>query len=269
VSAQVSVPRLAVQSAQGGIELVGIEYSGSQDKAFNSVYLGTGTFTIERLDGSTPHSGDYSLQRLSLTSTSKADGEFFDMRVDVAMDAAQVAAVQLKNVTYSESLEHLHGPSFAAMMQAIRTAEQQAGGNRTQFQASMQDAVRQYGGDLLLHDPVLDIRQLSFTMPEGSFSLSAKVSAPGLARADLQWPAAVVALRTHAQVTADLRVDNGLVQKLLTMNGSNPKIAAQLTSFEQLGYLTAGSSAVTTHLEYSGGRLTLNGHAFPPAPPVN
>ena len=52
------------------------------------------------------------------------------------------------------------------------------------------------------------------------------------------------------------------------MGGSNPKIAAQLTTFEQQGYLTAGPAAVTTHLELSGGRITLNGHPFPPAPPV-
>ena len=269
-SGQLSIPRFVFQSAQGMIQLAGLEYSGSHEKALDGLYLGTGTLTLERLGaGSASPGGGFSLQRLSVTTTSKAEGEFFDMRVDAAADAAKVATVQLKNVTYSESLEHLHGPSFISMAQAIRKAEQQAGTNQPQAQAGIQDAIRQYGPDLLSHDPVLDIRQVSFAMPEGSFLLAAKISAPGLSRADLQWPAAILALRTHAQVTADLKVDNGLVQKLLTMGGANPKIAAQLTSFEQQGYLTAGSSAVTTHLEYSGGRLTFNGHAFPPAAPVN
>jgi uncharacterized protein YdgA (DUF945 family) len=266
---QLTAPRLAFAGAQGGIELAGMEYSGSHEKAFDDLYLGSGTFTIERLDGSSSRSGDYSLQRLSITSTSKADGEFFDMRVDAGVDAATIAAMQLKSLVYSESFEHVHGPTFASMMQAIRAAQHQAGANPKQLQAGIQDAVRQYGADLLLHDPVLDIRQVSFAMPEGSFLLSAKISAPGLSRADLQWPAAILALKTHAAVTADLRVDNGLVQKLLSMGGSNPRVGAQLTSFEQQGYLTAGSAAVTTHLEYSGGRLTLNGHPFPPAPPGN
>lgn len=267
-SGRLSAPRLAFAGPQGGFELAGVEYSGSHEKAFDDLYLGTGTLTIERVDGSSPRSGDYSLQRISITSTSKADGEFFDMRVDAGMDAAKVAAVQLKNVVYSESFEHVHGPTFSSMVQAIRAAQHQAGANQKQLQAGIQDAVRQYGADLLLHDPVLDIRQVSFAMPEGSFLLSARISAPGLSRADLQWPAAILALKTHAAVTADLRVDNGLVQKLLSMGGANSRIGAQLTSFEQQGYLTAGSSAVTTHLEYSGGRLTLNGHSFPP-PPAN
>jgi uncharacterized protein YdgA (DUF945 family) len=266
-SGQLTAPRLALQGPRGGIDLVGIEYSGSHTKAFDDLFLGTGTFTIEQVHGSSPRSGaKYSLQRISLTSTSTAHGEFFDMRVDLAMDAATVAAVQLKNVMYSESVEHLHGPSLASMVQALRVAERQAGPNRAQFQAGMQDALRQYGVDLLVNDPVLDIRQVSFAMPEGSFLLTAKISAPGLSRADLQWPAAIAALKTHAEVTADLQVDNGLVQKLLAMGGSNPKIAAQLASFEQQGYLTAGPGAVTTHLSYSGGKLTLNGRPFPPVP---
>jgi uncharacterized protein YdgA (DUF945 family) len=269
-SARLSAPHLQVQSAQGGFELTGVEYSGSHDKALDGLYVGGGTFTIERMDGSGPRpASNFSLQRISLTSTSKADGEFFDFRVDVAMDAAKFAAVQLTNLMYSESFEHIHGPSLLSFADALRTAQRQAGGNQAQLQAGILDAFRQHGVDLVLHDPVINIRQLSFTMPEGSLLLSAKISAPGLGRNDLQMPAAIMALRTHGEVTADLRVDNGLLQKFLAMAGSNPKIAAQLTSFEQQGYLIAGPAAVTTHLEFSGGTITLNGHPFPPMPQAN
>lgn len=270
-SGHLSAPHLLIQGTQGGFELTGAEYSGSHRKAFDDLYLGTGTFTIEHVEGSSPRAGgDFSLQRISLTSTSKPDGQLFNMQVDVAMDAAKFAAVQLTNVVYSESFEHVDGPSLVAMAQAVRAAQRQAAGNPAQLQAGIADALRQHGVDLLLHDPVIELRQVSFTMPEGSFLLSAKVSAPGLSRADLQSPpAAIMAVKAHAQVTADLKVDNGLVQKLLAMGGSNSKIAARLTSFEQQGYLTAGAGAVTTHLEVSGGRITLNGHPFPPAPPAD
>lgn len=265
---QLSAPRLAFASAQGRIELTGMEYSGSHEKVFDGLYLGSSTFTIEGLAGSSPRSGNYSLQRISLTGNSKPNGEFCDLRLDAAMDAASLAAVQLKNVVYSESLEHIDGPSLVAMTKAIREAQRQAA-NQTQLQAGVREAMRQYGTELLLHDPVIDIRQVSFAMPEGSLLLSARISAPGLARADLQWPAVILALKTHAEVTADLRIDNGLLQKLVAMAGANANIGAQLASFEQQGYLTAGSTAVTTHLDYSGGRLTLNGHPFPPAAPLN
>lgn len=270
-SARVNAPRLLVRGAQGGFELTGAEYSGSGDKALDGLYVGTGTFTIEALDGSGAHpGGDFSLQRISLTSTSSANGEFFDYRVDAAADAAKIAAVQLTNVMYSESFEHIHGPSLLAFADALRAAQRQANGNQAQLQAGMLAAFRQHGVDLLVRDPVIDIRQVSFTMPEGSFLLSARISAPGLGANDLQqWPAGILALRAHARVTADLRVDNGLLQRFLAMSGSNPRIAAQLTSFEQQGYLTAGATAVTTHLELSGGMITLNGHPFPPAAPVN
>jgi hypothetical protein len=107
-------------------------------------------------------------------------------------------------------------------------------------------------------------------MPEGSLVFSARLGAPGLAPVDLQSVAAVImALKSHAQITADLRVDNGLMQRFLAVGGSNPRIAAQISTFEQQGYLTAVSTAISTHLQYSGGRLTLNGHPFPPAAPAN
>ncbi len=270
-SARLNAPQLRVQGARGGFELTGAEYSGSEDKALDGLYVGTGTLTIERLDGSGPRPGsDFSLQRMSLTSTSSANGEFFDYRVDLAADAAKVAAVQLTNVMYSESFEHIHGPSLLSFANALRAAQRQANGNQAQLQAGMLAAFRQHGVDLVLRDPLINIRQVSFTMPEGSFLLSARISAPGLGANDLQqWPAGIMALRSHARVTADLRVDNGLLQKFLAMSGSNPRIAAQLTSFEQQGYLTAGAAAVTTHLALSGGMITLNGHPFPPAAPVN
>jgi uncharacterized protein YdgA (DUF945 family) len=270
-SVRLSAPHLLVQGAQGGFELTGAEYSGAEDKALGGLYVGNGTFTIERIEGSGPlPASDFSLQRIALTSTSGANGEFFDYRVDVAADAAKVAAVQLSNVMYSESFEHIHGPSLLAFANALRAAERQANGNQAQLQAGMLDAFRHQGADLVAHDPVIDIRQVSFTMPEGSLLFSARISAPGLGANDLQqWPAGIMALRSHARITADLRVDNGLVQKFLTMSGSNPKIAAQLSSLEQQGYLTAGAAAVTTHLELSNGMITLNGHPFPPAPPAN
>ena len=270
VSGRLSAPRISFQGPHGSFGLTAAGYSGSEQQAFGALYLGTGTFTIERVDGSGPRPGsDFSLQRISINTTSKADGDFFDMRVDMGADAAKVAAVQLTNVMYSESFEHVHGPTLVSMVQAIRTAQAQSIGDPAQLQAGIQSAFRQYGPDLLSRNPVLDIHQVSFTMPEGSFLLSARISAPGLSPADLQWPAAIMALRTHAEVTADLKVDNGLVQRLLAMGGSNPKVAAQLTSFEQQGYLTAGPAAVSTHLEFSAGRVTLNGHPFPPAAPVN
>jgi uncharacterized protein YdgA (DUF945 family) len=269
-TARISAPHLLVQGAQGGFELTAAQWSGAGDKMLDELNVGSGTFTIEHLEGSGPRPGsDFSLQRISLTSTSKADGEFFDYRIDVEMDAAKFAAAQLTNVLYSESFEHIHGPSLASFANALRAAQRQANGDTAQLQAGMMDAFREHGVDLLLHDPVIDIRQLSFTMPEGSFLLSAKISAPGLARDDLRWPMAIMALKTHCQITADLRIDNGLLQKFVTMSGPNPKVAARLASFEQQGYLAAGPTAVTTHLEYSGGTITLNGHRFPPAPRVN
>lgn len=269
-SGQLHVPGFSLQGPQGGFELAGVTYSGAHTKAFGDFYAGTGKLTIESLGGNSERSGTrFAVKGISITSTAQVAGEFVDMHVDTTANAATIAALTLKNLTYLVSFEHIHGPSLVAMAQGVRAMQRQAGTNPTQLQAGVQAAFRQYGGNLLLHDPVIDFRQIGFSMPEGSLVFSSKLAAPGLSPNDLQWPAVIMALRTHARITADLRVDNELLQKLLALSGSNPRIAAQLSSLEQQGFVTAAASAVTTHLDYSGGRLTLNGHPFPPAPAAN
>ena len=269
-SIQLHVPRFALQGRRGGFELAGLTYSGASTKAFGDFNVGTGKLTIDELDGNSATPGkQFAVNHISVTSASQVAGEFVDMRVDTTADTATIAAVNLQKLSYLLSFEHIHGPSLVALAQGVRAMQRQAGTDPTQRRAGVQAAVRQYGGAVLLHDPVIDIRQIGFSMPEGSLVFSSKLAAPGLSPADLQWPAIIMALRTHAQVTADLRVDSGLLQRLLAMGGSNPKIAAQLGSLEQQGFLTTASSAITTHLEYSAGRLTLNGHPFPPAAAAN
>ncbi len=91
-TARMSAPHLLLQGAQGGFELTAAAWSGAGDKVLDDLNVGGGTFTVERLDGSGPRPGsDFSLQRISLTSTSKADGEFFNYRIDVGIDAAKFA----------------------------------------------------------------------------------------------------------------------------------------------------------------------------------
>lgn len=267
VSGELSLPRLAVQGAKGGVELTGLEYTGAHTKVLDDLYDGTMRLTVEKLAGSNPRSGaPYSLERVSIASSAKTTGEFVDIGVDTSADAATFGDVALKNIAYSVSLQHVHGPTLAALGQAVRALQRQPGRDPLQLQAGIKTTFSRYGGDLLLREPVIDIRRISFAMPEGALLFSARLSAPGLSPGDLKWPAAILALRAHAQVTADLRIDNGLLQKLLTMRGPSPQINARLQSLEQQGYLTAAPDAVSTHLEYSAGRLTLNGHPFPPAP---
>ena len=267
ISAEFSVPRLAVQGAKGGVELTGLEYSGAHTKVLDDLYDGNMRLTIEKLAGSNPRSGaPYSLERVSIASTAKTTGEFVDIGVDTSADAAAFGDVALKNIAYSMSLQHVHGPTLAALGHAVRALQRQPDTDPMQLQAGMKTTFGQYGGDLLLRQPVIDIRRISFAMPEGAFLFSARLSAPGLSPGDLKWPAAIAALRAHARVTADLRIDDGLLRKFLTLRGPHPQITARLQSLEQQGYLNAAPGAVSTHLEYSAGRLTLNGRPFPPAP---
>lgn len=270
-SGRITAPGLKLRSADGArFDLRDFAFSGRARRVFGAILAGHNRFAVARIDGEAPRTGmAYALRQAAFTSHTDVHGAFLDMRFKLSTDAAQFGKVSLSHVVYSASVEHLDGVSLARLTGALRAAESQASGNPTLLQAQLRQTLRQYGGPLLLHDPVLKIRRVSFTMPEGTLALSATVSAPGLSPSDLGWPALIAALETHGQITADVSIDDALLRKFMASRGTTSAAAARITTLERQGYLKARANTETLHLRFAGGRLTLNGEPFPPAAPAH
>ncbi len=270
-SGRITAPGLTLRSADGArLELRDFAFSGRARRVFGAIFAGHNRIAVARLDGIAPRTGmAYALRQAAFTSRTDVHGAFLDMRFKLSSDAAQFGKVSLSHVVYSVGVEHLDGAALARLTRAVRAAESQASGNATLLQAQLQRTLRRYGGPLLLHDPVLKIRRMGFTMPEGTLALSATVSAPGLSASDLGWPALIPALETHGQLTADLSIDDALLRKFMASHGAASGAAARITALERQGYLKARASTETLHLRFAAGRLTLNGEPFPPAAPAH
>jgi uncharacterized protein YdgA (DUF945 family) len=120
--------------------------------------------------------------------------------------------------------------------------------------------------ELLLHEPLLNISHLGFTMPEGTLAFSAMASAPGLKREDLEGPQVQAALMQHLKLVADVRIDAALASRLMAGNGRKGALAAQLDAFEHQGYIKRDGAALTAHLTFAEGRIAVNGQPYPPKP---
>jgi uncharacterized protein YdgA (DUF945 family) len=128
---------------------------------------------------------------------------------------------------------------------------------------------RKDGPDLLAHDPVFEITHIGFVTPEGELKISAKFAAPGLKHEDVAepGPAMTAALIQHLQAQADIRVDTDLLDKLTEGTaGGGDKLAAQVRAFEGQGYITHDGKALSTHVVFDHGKLSVNGKPFPPRP---
>lgn len=270
-SGHVTAPKLTVQTADGGrFELVGFSFSGHARKAFDTLFVGRSRIAVDQLDVTDPHTGSaYTLRHMAVSTATNVHGAFLDTGFTVTADSARFGKTSLSHLAYSASLEHLHGPTLSRLSLALRTAERNDAGEPAELEARVLQALRQHGAQLLLHNPVFAIRKATFTMPEGTFVLSASASAPGLSATDLDWVDLIPALKTHGQITADLHIDNALLRKFVAARGTASRSAARVAALEQAGYLRVGGNAVTTHLRYVGGRLTLNDKPFPAHAPVN
>lgn len=269
-SLKASLPGVSSGDPAGGqARLTDVALSGHWRRAFGVLDIGAFTLTADRIQATARHTGPALMMRhLSVSDTSSLSGGFLDLDVRLSADAFRLGTparpVTVTHVVYALGVDHIDAAAMVALTKAIRTAEAGATADPAQYQANLMAAVFRCGPQVLLHQPVIRIRQVGFSLPQGSVRLSGKISVPGLSAADLRGPAVLPALKSHAQVTADVRVDRSL---LTFWSGHNRQAATRSQALERMGYLSPAGTALVSHLVYTAGKLTVNGHPYPPVRP--
>ncbi|MGH8139226.1 MAG: YdgA family protein [Steroidobacteraceae bacterium] len=276
-----TAPGFAVRNEKFDAQLEELQMKAAMRRVYATLNIGSAKLRIARIAVQTPTpGGSLSLQQSSIDSTSSVSGDFVDMKAQITVAAAHAGTFNATRLGYAYGFSHVHGPSLAALMEGIRAASRDAyadaaGLTRTSArvtfpsQQKMLDAFRKDGVEMLLHDPEFDISRIGFVMPEGEFRLSAKATAPGLKREDFQGPAAVTvaAIARHLELAADMHADTALVEKLLQDTAHHDQFAAQLADLERQGFLKRGGTALTAHVVFHGGKLSVNGQSFPSGRP--
>ena len=214
-------------------------------------------------------------RNLAFESHSRLNGEFVDAEGGLTVEAVQVNTFDTSRINYAARLTHIHGPAAAALTKALRAEQSDAPDNATPQEAAaanlkrLAEAFSGPGIDLLVKEPVVDITHLGFAMPEGALDISLKASMPGVTKEELQGTTDAIkaALVKHLQMSADLRIDTAMLDKLLESTGKGENAAAQLQGLQRQGYIKLDGKALTTHLTYLGGQLKVNDQPFPPRPP--
>jgi uncharacterized protein YdgA (DUF945 family) len=265
-SGTMSAPGLTLDSPRGGLELLGFDVSATMQRALDTVYVGQSAFhlatiALHSVAGGTP----LSIQGISLQGDTTMNAGYLDEHATVSADRVDAAQFSLTRIGYEQSLNHLDAESFAGLMSEMRAVQRDipsGGAGRGAAARVNVDILRRYAFEMALHQPVLEIERLGFVTPEGELRLSAKLAMPGLRREELQGAMAALAILQHLDATADLRVDEALLNKLLDASGKRELLSAQLQQLETQGYLRHDGTALTTHLIYRAGVLTINGQPF-------
>ncbi len=267
IAGQMTYGGLDVQGPKGELGLGATSFDANLKQVFKSIYVGDVSASVASLNVRGASGAPFLLKSLSVNSASRADSEFVNYQTHVAADQMSAGSFNFSHLVYDLRLLHLEGASLAGLTQAVRQAQASAGlGGAVPAQAGIHDALSQYGVDLLIHDPVIQIQSLAFAMPEGEFHLAASLSAHGIRREDLAGggPAGMIALVRYLEAAVDLRIDDALLNKLLASSARGPTLSTQLDSLEKQGYLRRDGKAWTAQLALRGGKLTVNGQPYPP-----
>lgn len=265
--ARVSAPGLTLEGPKGRFELRGLTFSAELQRALDTFYVGRtevhlGSLVARALDGTA-----FSMQDLALQSDSNLADGYVDQHLDLSAQRLDVAQFSLTRVGYEQTLSHIHADSLAALITALRAAQRELASSSSvpaKSARAQMAAFSRYGLALALHAPVLNLERFGFVAPEGEFRLSAKLAVPGLSAQELQGPAAMAALMMHLEVSADLRIDAALLDKLSEVSGKRDLASGQLEQLERQGYLRRDGSAWTTSLAYHAGALSINGQPYRP-----
>jgi uncharacterized protein YdgA (DUF945 family) len=260
---------MGFEGPRGRADFGALSVDAAMQRAFDVMYVGDSRFKLERAEFQGVDAAPIVLNGLSMHGTSTVNGDYMDTAFDLAADSLRTEKFSCSHLVYGVHLLHLQGVSLAAFTQALRQAQASAAvgtGAPAAAAAAIRDAWNRYGVELLTHDPVLQIPQLGFAMPEGEFRLSATLAAPGIKREDLAGPAGLMGVVPHLEAAVDARVDAALLDKLIASSPQGAHHAEQLQKLEQQGLLKRDGSAWRLQLGYHGGKLTVNGQPYPPSP---
>jgi uncharacterized protein YdgA (DUF945 family) len=273
-TSDVTAKSLSVADNQFQLQLDDLHIKAATQLAFKELNVGDVSFTLGRLDARSKKDDEADkkalLQQVALIGKTSVTGDYLDLRGSLTAASVQAPKFTASKLGYEFSMSHVYGPSFVDLINGMRDAGRDVSADgAAASQQKLAELFRKDGIEVLVHDPVIEISRIGFVMPEGELNFSAKFAAPGLKREDVTTagPAMTAALVQHLQAQADIRVDTDLLDKLTEGTpGNGDKFAAQVRAFEGQGYIAHDGKALTTHLVFEHGKLSVNGKPFPPGP---
>jgi uncharacterized protein YdgA (DUF945 family) len=271
-----TAPGFEVTSEKGGTaRMDDVSFESKSALAFDDLYIGDASVTMKALNvqPSANASADakpapaMAMSGLGYTVRMARKDDFLDLSGKFLVGNMDVSVVKLSDLHYEFSLNHLHGPSVAAF---VRLARKSFAENRATLASELPAEGRRIGIEILKRDPELVIDQISFTMPEGDAKLTGRMHIVGFEPSDIDGPSGPVVLLRKIDAEVDFSIAEALFAKFAASagGGSGGATAEQnLAAMEAQGYVTRKDGRLSTHIEYKGGQLTVNGKPFVPPTP--
>lgn len=246
------------------------------ERAFDSLYIGNAAIKIASMHHATP-TESMQIEQISYATDVRKNGDYFDMGLDAGIGSMAIKDLTMTDLRYDLALNHLHGPTYAAMQRKMEESIAGSALADPNASAALVAVLGEYVPQLLEHSPQLVIDRIGFSMSEGEAGLKGTIQLKDFAKDDLA--KGTMALLAKLDASADLWLSEGLLMRDWTSGASNAadevsdgpsaeeKLAMmqmQIAQLEQQGYITRAGERLESHIEFKDGALTANGKPLGP-----
>ncbi len=279
----VTAPRLALTAADGSFEIAGLKLeSDGVFASFDTLWTGATTLGFKEVTGA-GGAGEVAIRNVSLVATQKDQGATVDTGVALkvgnlrwASDGPQPRTAS--DIVWEIELDRLDKQAIAKYSRAL--AELQARGLPPIAVAQgAQAALMQLAADLLKGAPVLRVKRVGFTTPDGPFNAEGALSFHG---ADAKAPVALPDALQRVKFKGSAKIGRRLLQTAIAersreeaklqlesrgydASDESLKLAAdrvaesRIQALEQAGIVRTEGTALAVDAAWEKGELTING----------
>lgn len=273
-------PGLEILAANGGtsVKVGEIKMKGDAERAYpeSFIYIGKSTASIGDVAYSNAQAPNtaFSLKNLNVESVTNSKNDLLDFITKFGIENVIINKADFGNFHYDFSMLHMHGPTINKLYKDVYSSNFSKPSSGSEENAKKYlDNWKQYGSELLRHEPVLSLDKLSLTSKGGEFKSSAKVKFANVTDGDMADPKQLI---SKLEGVMDIAVAEGLVQELIEKTQSKPDVrgmmmgafSTQVGAYETQGYIKRNAKDLSAQIAWKAGKLMINGKAFPPAGPA-
>jgi len=235
--------------------LKGLEVSGDSHRVRGDLYDGDFKFSIDQTHIVGADKEVTEVADLHYIVDTTIDDDFMDVALKLGSGAVKSKALEqlglsLEEVHYDFTVRRLHLDTLVKMVAAMKASYTKPVATAADVDTAITQPMKEYGLELLKHDPEFVIDRFGGSTPDGDAYLKGIIKLKGVTGQDV----AVGAMGLIGKLDADITFK--MAQKL---SGKIPNGAAGLATALDQGYARLEGDQIVSRFEFKGGKLKING----------
>lgn len=251
-------PKFEVNGKDGEhFRMKGMSLAGKSKRVLGELYDSDFRFVIDEMNFRDKEQSEFAISNTHYEVSSSLEDDFMDVGAKLGSGAVKSAQLQelqldLKEVHYDFTLRRLHAATLDKMVTAVKASYTEPVVDASVLNAVLTAPLKEYGMELLKHDPELSIDRIGIVTADGDATLKGLIRLKGATAQDFETAALALIPKIEADIT--IEVAQKLIEKIPNGNTGAGVAVDQ-------GYARREGEKLVSHIEFKAGELKINGKA--------